>query len=142
MNEVMSCGILLFRKKSGKQFLLMEHANRWDLPKGHVDPGETKRACALREFHEETGIDPDWIKIKNGFRFEQTYQVSNWKGRGKSVQKRLVIYLARLKKGRKAKVTVTEHIGFRWVDWDPPHDIQTKTINPLLIAVADFFDQQ
>jgi len=140
MNEVMSCGVLLFRKK-GKQFLLMKHANRWDLPKGHLDPGETKRACALREFQEETGIDPDWIKINKGFRFEQTYKVTNWKGRGKSVQKRLIIYLAKLKKGRKPKVKVTEHIGFRWMDWDPPHDIQKKTINPLLHAVSDFLQQ-
>ncbi|MEL7161300.1 MAG: NUDIX domain-containing protein, partial [Bacteroidota bacterium] len=30
--------------------------NRWDLPKGHVDPGETNLECALRELEEETGV--------------------------------------------------------------------------------------
>ena len=68
MKEVMSCGILLFRKKTHKQFLIMQHASRWDLPKGHVDPGETKRECALREFTEETGIDAESIKLIKGFR--------------------------------------------------------------------------
>ena len=68
--------------------------------------------------------------------------MSNWKGRGKDVKKRLVIYMAKLKKGRKAKVKVTEHIGYRWVDWDPPHDLQKKTINPLLIAAEKFFDKK
>jgi bis(5'-nucleosidyl)-tetraphosphatase len=142
MKEVMSCGILLFRKNPHKQFLIMEHASRWDLPKGHVDPGETKRECALREFTEETGIAAESIKLIKGFRFERTYKVTNWKERGKDVQKRLVIYMAKLKKGRKAKVKVTEHIGYRWVDWSPPHDLQEKTINPLLAEAEKFFDEK
>ena len=29
---------------------------RWDLPKGHVDPGESDAECAVREVEEETGV--------------------------------------------------------------------------------------
>lgn len=29
---------------------------RWDLPKGHVDPGENDGECAVREVAEETGV--------------------------------------------------------------------------------------
>jgi 8-oxo-dGTP diphosphatase len=31
----------------------------WSLPGGHIEPGETARAAALREVREETGIDAD-----------------------------------------------------------------------------------
>lgn len=30
--------------------------NRWDLPKGHVDEGESDEECAVREVAEETGV--------------------------------------------------------------------------------------
>ncbi|MGC6448908.1 MAG: bis(5'-nucleosyl)-tetraphosphatase [Pirellulaceae bacterium] len=136
--QPISCGILLFRKHRGrKQFLLMEHARRWDLPKGHLDPGETELECALREFEEETGIDRSQIKLDEEFLYEGSYRVKNWKGRG-NVDKRLVIFLAKLRSSSSAKVVPTEHIGYQWVDWDPPHDIQEKTINPLLEQVAAF----
>jgi 8-oxo-dGTP pyrophosphatase MutT (NUDIX family) len=28
----------------------------WSLPKGHIEPGESAEAAAIREVHEETGI--------------------------------------------------------------------------------------
>ena len=30
--------------------------NRWDLPKGKIEPGETIEACAIREVEEECGV--------------------------------------------------------------------------------------
>ena len=90
---------------------------------------------ALREFEEETGIDRSQIKLDEEFLYEGSYRVKNWKGRG-NVDKRLVIFLAKLRSSSSAKVVPTEHIGYQWVDWDPPHDIQEKTINPLLEQVA------
>lgn len=36
--------------------LMIRCRNRWDLPKGHVEPGETPDQAALREVEEETGI--------------------------------------------------------------------------------------
>ena len=50
-----------------------------------------------------------------------------------SVEKTLLIFLARLTKD--VDIKVTEHLGHRWFDWHPPHRIQEKAIDPLLHAL-------
>lgn len=40
------------------QMLFIKRDNRWDLPKGHFEKGETAEQCAIREVTEETGIKP------------------------------------------------------------------------------------
>lgn len=37
--------------------LMMRRNGRWDLPKGHLEAGESLEACAEREIAEETGIE-------------------------------------------------------------------------------------
>lgn len=37
-------------------WLMMRRGGRWDLPKGHLEPGETLAECAAREICEETGV--------------------------------------------------------------------------------------
>ena len=37
--------------------LMIYRNNRWDLPKGHVDCGESDEECAMREIAEETGVE-------------------------------------------------------------------------------------
>lgn len=36
--------------------LMIFRRDKWDLPKGKLDPGETLENCALREVQEETGL--------------------------------------------------------------------------------------
>jgi predicted NUDIX family NTP pyrophosphohydrolase len=60
-----SAGILLYRRREGAVEVLLVHPGgpfwarkdlgAWSIPKGEVDEGEDPRACALREFAEETG---------------------------------------------------------------------------------------
>lgn len=38
------------------RWLMMYRNGRWDLPKGHVEEGETYEDCAVREIAEETGV--------------------------------------------------------------------------------------
>lgn len=59
-----SCGILVYRWKNGVlQVLLGKNAgpfNRkmpWNIPKGHIEEGESEFECAVREFEEETGLE-------------------------------------------------------------------------------------
>jgi bis(5'-nucleosidyl)-tetraphosphatase len=135
MAEVKSCGFLIVRGDPISEFLLMQHDDRWDLPKGHVDPGETEMECALRELWEETGIKERDIEVVEGFRFTLDYPVFDQK-RGGHLDKTLVIFLARLKQS--VGIQTTEHIGFEWFGWSPPHRIQQRTIDPVLTAVEGF----
>ncbi len=136
MIELTSCGILLF-KNNWKHFLLMKHKTRWDLPKGHTEPGETHKQCAIREFEEETGIKAKDIFIIPEYKFELVYYPLVKKYPNDVVKKNLYIYLALLKKDK--KITPTEHESFEWFKWESSHDIQEKTINPLLNYTDKFF---
>ena len=54
-----TAGGIIFRynKKQEIEILLIQDAkNRWTIPKGHIEPGETTRETAEREIQEETGL--------------------------------------------------------------------------------------
>ena len=136
MRQVMSCGVLVVKGDPVDQFLLMEHADRLDLPKGHVDPGETELECALRELVEETSITESDLEIDGEFRFTHQYRVWPRKFGGEECMKTLVIFLGYLT--RDVRIVPTEHEGFRWMDWSPPHRIQEQTIDPLLACLEEF----
>jgi 8-oxo-dGTP pyrophosphatase MutT (NUDIX family) len=133
--EVFSSGFLIFRKQKNLQFLLMKHADRWDLPKGHLDAGETKQQAALRELTEETGITATSLWIDPQFVYENRYWVSYKRNGGVKQLKELTIYLGFLTSA--FEVVVTEHQGYSWFDWSPPHSIQSQTIDPLLVQVDE-----
>lgn len=136
--QTKACGFLIVRGNPVSSFLLMKHPDRWDLPKGHVDAGESEMQCALRELEEETGIQANEISVDPHFRYEIQYVV-NYNNRfgGQECLKTVVYFLGRL--NGDVGIRLTEHGEFHWFDWKPPHDIQEKTINPLLAAVAAHF---
>ncbi len=43
-------------------WLMIRRNGRWDLPKGHVEPGESVDACAAREIAEETGVAAEVVR--------------------------------------------------------------------------------
>ncbi len=135
MAEQKSCGFLIVRGEPVREFLLMQHLDRWDLPKGHVDAGETEMQCALRELHEETGLTAADIEPVEGFRFTLQYPVKN-KRTADIDDKTLVVFLARARDT--VSINPSEHPGYQWFPWQPPHRIQTQTIDPLLAAVEEF----
>lgn len=44
-----------------EELLMIELRNRWDLPKGHIEVGESESVAALREVEEETGVKAEII---------------------------------------------------------------------------------
>jgi len=60
----LSCGVIV---TDGKQLLAIQpwgKKNRLDIPKGHIDPGETEVQCAARELFEETYLTIDEKLLK------------------------------------------------------------------------------
>lgn len=137
MREITSCGVLVFDKDS---FLLMRHDKRYDLPKGHVKPGETELQTALRELEEETGIRAEDVELDPDFRYAVTYFPVYKRFGNELVEKTTVIFVAHLK--HSVDVQVSEHIAFEWVDWNPPHVIERETINALLAAIEQHFAER
>ena len=136
MRKIVSCGVLIVQGDPIERFLLMEHADRLDLPKGHLDAGETELECALRELEEETSIRSSDIQLVPGFRFTHDYSVRPKKYNREECRKTLAIFLGRLMCD--VEIIPTEHLGFHWVEFDPPHTIQAQTIDPLLAELCQF----
>ena len=38
------------------EVVMIRRSGHWDLPKGHIEPGESAEVCAVREIEEETGV--------------------------------------------------------------------------------------
>ena len=69
VKEATAGGIVWRRNKKGNIEILLhkDPKERWTIPKGHIEPGETAREAAEREIREETGL--------------QEMKVMNWLGK-------------------------------------------------------------
>ena len=84
MTVVEQGGGIVFRRDRAGISILLVRAKRdpsaWIFPKGHIEPGETARATAVRETREEAGVQGDAIvEIGDPQEFE-------WAGRWYRVQ--------------------------------------------------------
>lgn len=52
--KIIAAGGLILNEK--KELLMIFRRNKWDLPKGKLDEGESIKHCAIREVQEETGL--------------------------------------------------------------------------------------
>lgn len=112
-----SAGGVAFRKQDGRidvALISVGEDNRWQLPKGLVDKGESTEHAAIREVREEAGIDTEIVT-----RIDKVEYWYFWKENGQRIRyhKFAYFYLLRYKSGdvRDHDLEVNDA---RWVDID------------------------
>jgi len=60
--KIKSAGGLVYNKK--RQVLLIFKRGMWDLPKGRLEGGDSRTDTALREIHEESGLELKKLSVK------------------------------------------------------------------------------
>jgi len=83
----------------------------WDLPKGHIEKGETEEETVKREVEEETGLQD--IQILEGFREEIHYW---FRSESQTISKTVAFYVAETE--QKEIAISPEHIGFQWLPYE------------------------
>lgn len=92
-----AAGVLLQARSTSRVLLLQAPSGMWELPGGKIEHGETPRVAAVRELHEETGIEADSLSnqsIKTSPGYELFFG---------SVH-------------REIRPLLTEHDAFKWAD--------------------------
>ncbi len=115
--EQISAGGVAFRRNENETQAALIKVNpneRWQLPKGLVDKGETPKAAAQREVREEAGIET--VLIEKIETIEYWY-VGNSKGERVRFHKFVHFYLLEYKSGN-VKDHDAEVLEARWVEID------------------------
>jgi 8-oxo-dGTP pyrophosphatase MutT (NUDIX family) len=112
-----SAGGVVFRRGGGRTevaLISVGEQNRWQLPKGLVDAGESSEDAALREAREETGLDAELVAPIEKIEY---WYFSNGRGARVRFHKFVHFYLLRFTAGdvRDHDAEVNEA---RWIEID------------------------
>lgn len=130
VREPTAGGVVYRKKKNGDlQILLIQDArDRWTIPKGHIEEGETAQETAIREIGEEAGLhdlEPIcWLgKIHFRYRRVQTLVLMTTQ-----------IYLMRVKTSGEEIEKEEWMNGIRWFDFADALDaIEYEDIGKLML---------
>ncbi|NKI28064.1 NUDIX domain-containing protein [Arenibacter sp. 6A1] len=106
--------------KEGKVLFIYRN-NKWDLPKGKLDKGESIEECAIREVEEETGVKG--LKIENFLR--TTYHLFKRNG----VYKLKEVHWFAMNTTYKGELTGQVDEGIEKVKWKGPKKIKKALEN-------------
>lgn len=89
-----------------------QQGRRWQLPKGHIEEGETSEQTAVREVREETGVTG---RVVAALPEVEYWYVEKSKLR---VHKRVDFFLLEYESGDAADFDAAEVSGAGWFSWD------------------------
>jgi bis(5'-nucleosidyl)-tetraphosphatase len=132
MGYEVSAGVILFRNRTQREYLILDYGSHWDFPKGHIEPGEDPVVTARRELCEETGIQD--ARFVSGYFERMRY---SYRRAGKHMRKVVIYFLAET---AGEHVTLShEHCGYVWVPYEEALQRLTFKTAKDLLTKADHF---
>jgi 8-oxo-dGTP pyrophosphatase MutT (NUDIX family) len=134
MGHEVSAGVILFRNRPRREYLVLDYGSHWDFPKGHIETGEDPLATARRELREETGIRN--ARFVSGYTERMRYF---YRKAGEQMRKVVIYFLAETEG---EEVTLShEHCGYAWVSYEEGLDRLTfRTAKDLLTKAQSFLE--
>ncbi|MBM3209814.1 NUDIX domain-containing protein [Candidatus Saccharibacteria bacterium] len=135
-----TAGGIVFRRNEKKEveiLLIQDAKNRWTIPKGHIEDGETAQQTALREIGEEAGLHETealgWLG-KIHFRYRRI---------DKLVLMTTQIYLVRAKGDTNAIQKEEWMNGIKWFSFnDALEEIEYEDIGKLMLLAMKRIRQE
>ncbi|MCK5440597.1 MAG: NUDIX domain-containing protein [Maribacter sp.] len=127
--EVAAGGVVT--NKEGKVLFIYRN-DKWDLPKGKLDKGESIEECAVREVEEETGVKK--LKIENFLK--TTYHIFKRNGKYKLKE----VHWFAMKTSYDGKLSGQLSEGIEKVKWKGPKKIK-KALENSYINIKSLFGE-
>ena len=114
--EFSAGGVLVRSRAGGHVFAAIRPQGKreglWALPKGLIGPGESAEAAALREVHEETGVEGRALEKLGDVRYVYTWA-------GERVFKVVSFFLVRAVRGRLGEIEEAMRVEVAEARWLP-----------------------
>ncbi len=137
-----SAGIILFRNKNKREYLIIRSSRKfpdrpefWDFPKGRLEAGETGLEAAKREAREEVGISE--IEIIPDFKDTVQYFTRR---EGKSIPKFVALFLAQTNVDN--VILSWEHDLFEWLPYEKAQERISVSLMKKALEKAEEFLQK
>ena len=135
MGHEISAGVILFRRRPRREYLVLNYGSHWHFPKGHIEAGEDPQTTARRELQEETGVRD--AQFASGFEESMHYF---YRKTGEDMRKVVVYFLAET---ASRDVTLShEHCGYLWLPYEATLERLTFKNARDLLAKAEGFLQR
>lgn len=130
--------IPVYNTGTAPHYLVLKHqAGHWGFPKGHIQPGETRRDAARRELREEAGIRQ--VVMIEGKSWDDLYRYK--KADGTVVEKNVVLFLGQVSDEyvRPGQDEISDHA---WLSYEAAHQRLTfASAREILRQANEFFIQ-
>ena len=133
-----SCGAVVYKviNNERKYVIIANLEGIYGFPKGHIEPGESKKETALREIKEEVGVD---VILDDNF--ETVVEHTFYKGKEERLKN--VTYFLATYKGGELKAQETEISSVRLLDYKTAMGMfQFDNCRKVLKEAEDYLNQR